>query len=66
MLWIFSDGLKWSGVVEEAIRIHDSYQRPYVVWMQLGIVNQAAVVHSGLDVFMDRCMKIEHARLGKH
>ncbi len=57
------------GVVEEAIRIHDSYQRPYVVWMQLGIVNQAAAKvaeNSGLDVVMDRCMKIEHARLGKH
>jgi len=58
-----------AGVVEEAIRIHDSYHRPYVVWMQLGIINQTAAKmaeNSGLDVVMDRCMKIEHARLGIH
>jgi predicted CoA-binding protein len=53
-------------VVEEAVQIHDNYRRPYVVWMQLGIVNQAAArraIDSGLDVIMNRCMKIEHARL---
>lgn len=36
------------------------------VWMQLGIVNHEAARYGmevGLDVVMDRCMKIEHARL---
>jgi predicted CoA-binding protein len=37
-----------------------------VLWMQLGITNQEAknmACRAGLDVVMDRCMKIEYARL---
>jgi uncharacterized protein len=36
------------------------------LWMQLGLVNESAAAvarAAGLDVVMDRCMKIEHARL---
>ena len=37
-----------------------------VLWMQLGIRNDEAAriaMDAGLDVVMDRCVKIEHARL---
>lgn len=37
-----------------------------VVWMQLGIINQQAAqkaLDTGLEVVMDRCMKIEYARI---
>jgi predicted CoA-binding protein len=37
-----------------------------VLWMQLGIRNEAAAqvaLAGGLDVVMDRCVKIEHARI---
>ncbi|MFA9421729.1 MAG: CoA-binding protein [Gammaproteobacteria bacterium] len=37
-----------------------------VVWMQLGIVNEEAAQKArdaGLEVVMDRCMKIEYARI---
>jgi predicted CoA-binding protein len=37
-----------------------------VLWMQLGVCNDVAAriaSDAGLDVVMDRCMKIEHARI---
>ncbi len=37
-----------------------------VLWLQLGVVNEEAAAiarEGGLDVVMDRCMKIEYARL---
>jgi hypothetical protein len=37
------------------------------VWMQLGIVNEEAAAKAravGITVVMDRCMRIEHMRLG--
>jgi len=47
--------------VEDAIEIGAR-----VVWMQLGIVNEEAAQKArdaGLEVVMDRCVKIEYARL---
>jgi len=47
--------------VEQAILIGAK-----VVWMQLGVIHEAAARQArgaGLEVIMDRCMKIEHARL---
>jgi predicted CoA-binding protein len=37
-----------------------------VLWMQIGVINAAAAEkarQAGLEVVMDRCVKIEHARL---
>ncbi|MBK9713031.1 MAG: CoA-binding protein [Kouleothrix sp.] len=48
-------------VVEDAVAIGAD-----VVWMQVGIENQAAAQRArraGLGVVMDRCMAIEHRRL---
>jgi uncharacterized protein len=48
-------------IVEAAIAVHAK-----VIWMQQGIVNtQAATLaeDAGLQVVMDRCIKIDHANL---
>lgn len=40
--------------------------RAKVLWMQIGIANPEAAkiaIDAGLDVVMDRCVKIEHARI---
>jgi predicted CoA-binding protein len=57
---IFREPAAVPEIVEQAIA-----KRAKVIWMQLGVVhNEAAqrACDAGLEVVMDRCMKIEHAR----
>lgn len=48
-------------IVKDAIK-----KKAKVIWMQLGIVNEEAAElarKNGLEVVMDKCMRIEHARM---
>ncbi len=59
---IFRNATQVPPIVEDAIAI-----KAKVVWMQLGIRNEAAATRAeaaGLEVVQDRCMKIEYGRLG--
>ncbi|MGQ9469643.1 MAG: CoA-binding protein [Nitrososphaerales archaeon] len=49
-------------IVEQALQLRRRYGRPFVIWMQLGIVNQDAekmAKEAGMKVVMDKCIMIE-------
>ena len=57
---IFRESSAVPAIVEDAIAIGAK-----VIWMQLGVIHEGAAERArqaGLQVVMDRCMKIEHAR----
>ncbi|MGM0417832.1 MAG: CoA-binding protein [Thermodesulfobacteriota bacterium] len=61
ILDIFRKSDQVTNHVEEALRL-----KPDVVWMQLGVENQEAadkLTENGINVIMNRCIKIEHNRL---
>ena len=50
-------------IVEQAIQIKTKFGRAFVVWMQLGIINQQAAEaarKAGLVVVMNQCLMVEH------
>jgi len=57
---IFRESGAVPAIVEDAIR-----RDAKVIWMQLGVIHEKAAARAreaGLEVVMDRCVKIEHAR----
>jgi len=57
---IFREPAAVPQIVDEAIAAGAK-----VIWMQLGVIHEGAAEkarQAGLEVVMDRCMKIEHAR----
>jgi len=59
---VFRPSAEVMPIVHQAIRLKERFGNPYVVWMQLGIVNTEAAAlaeRAGFTVVMDRCMMIE-------
>ncbi len=57
---IFREPAAVPAIVEDAIAVGAK-----VIWMQLGVIHEQAAqraLEAGLEVVMDRCVKIEHAR----
>jgi predicted CoA-binding protein len=53
-------------IVEQAVQLKKMYGVPFVVWMQLGIINEEAAEKArkaGLRVVMDKCMMQQHKRI---
>jgi predicted CoA-binding protein len=53
-------------IVDQVLQLKKLYDKPYVIWMQLGIINEQAAEkarNAGLTVVMDKCMMQEHRRL---
>jgi predicted CoA-binding protein len=60
---IFRERFALAGVVDEALAMPE---KPKAVWMQLDLYDEAAAAKAeaaGVTAIMDRCIKIEHARL---
>jgi thioredoxin len=65
---IFRPSQDVPSIVDQAVQLKEKNGKPYVIWMQLGIVNEEAATQArkaGLTVIMDKCMKIESERLEK-
>jgi len=64
---IFRPAENVPSIVKQAIKLRETHGKPDVIWMQLGIVNEdaaKAAEEAGLSVIMDKCIMIEHKRLG--
>lgn len=56
-------------IVDQALQLKKKYGRPFVIWMQLGIVNQDAAKiakEAGMKVVMDKCIMIELKKVFKY
>jgi hypothetical protein len=63
---IFRPSAEILPIVEQVIQLKKLFFVPYVVWMQLGIINDQAAEtakNAGLTVVMDKCMMQQHRRL---
>jgi predicted CoA-binding protein len=53
-------------IVEQAVKLKERFDKPYVIWMQLGIINEQAALaarDAGMLVVMNRCMMQEHMKI---
>jgi predicted CoA-binding protein len=63
---VFRPSTEVPPVVAQAVRLKERYDKPYVVWMQLGIINEQAAEtarEAGLVVIMNKCMMQEHMKI---
>jgi len=63
---VFRPSAEVLSIANQVVQLKKTHGVPYVVWMQLGIINEQAAEtarKAGLTVIMDKCMMQEHRRL---
>ena len=63
---VFRPSAEVLSIANQVVQLKKKHGMPYVVWMQLGIINEQAAEtarKAGLTVIMDKCMMQEHRRL---
>ncbi|MFB6091114.1 MAG: CoA-binding protein [Halobellus sp.] len=64
---VFRPSEETGDIVDAAIERHEDVGDVSAVWLQLGITNDEAAeraAEAGLDFVQDKCIKVEHRRLG--
>ena len=65
---VFRPSADFPEVARQVAAMKKKTGRPFVFWGQLGLENEEAkkiLSEAQVDYVMDRCMRIEHARLGR-
>jgi len=65
---VFRPSADFPEVARQVAAMKKKTGRPFVFWGQLGLENEEAkkiLSEAKVDYVMDRCMRIEHARLGR-
>jgi uncharacterized protein len=63
---IFRQSVDVPPIVDQTVKLKDANGKPFVVWMQLGILNKdaaKAAEKAGLVVIMDKCIMVEHRQV---
>ncbi len=65
---VFRPSEEFPQVARQVVEMKKRTGRPFVFWGQLGLENEEAkkmLQEANVDYVMDRCMRVEHARLGE-
>jgi hypothetical protein len=63
---IFRPPKEVPAIVQQAIELKKKYRRPFVIWMQILIINDEAAEmarKAGFEVVMNKCMMSEHKKM---
>jgi predicted CoA-binding protein len=63
---VFRPSPETLSIAEQAVKLKERFDKPYILWMQLGIINEQSAEtarQAGIEVVMNRCMMQEHRKL---
>lgn len=63
---VFRPSDETTAIAEQTVKMKERFDKPYVFWMQLGIINEQAAEkarQAGIIVIMNRCIMQEYGKL---